>query len=186
VEEIDHFLLDAFWWQHSSVAGIVISSFLRSLYKLLPFQPTAGPLLLSPETLGLMPSSPLLRMLLLLDRLLPLRISLGSFGCSPLALANRFSTSVRLITPTKTPLMLAPGIALAEIEGALGAVNGDAEFEDTPWELGGGEGAIRFDCAEGEEMEEPWDEVGTKVAGWVEGVGGPEEDGDAVSVIHNR
>jgi hypothetical protein len=63
--------------------------------------------------------------------------------------------SVRLITPTKWPLMLAPGIALAEIEGPLGAMKGEAEFEDMPWEEGGGEGAIRFDCAEGEEMEEP-------------------------------
>jgi hypothetical protein len=46
----------------------------------MPFHPTAGPLLLSPDPLGLIPSSPLLRMLLLLDLLLPFRISLGSVG----------------------------------------------------------------------------------------------------------
>ena len=61
--------------------------------------------------------------------------------------------------------MLAPGIALAEIEGPMGAMNGKAEFADTPWELGGGEGATRLDCAGEEEMEEAWDEVGTTVAG---------------------
>lgn len=89
---------------------------------------------------------------------------MGSVGWSPLALANKLRTSVRLITPTKCPLILAPGIALAEIEGPLGTMKGEAAFEDTPWELGGGEGATIFDCAEGEEIEEPWDEVGTKVA----------------------
>jgi hypothetical protein len=43
-------------------------------------------------------------------------------------------------------------------------MKGAAEFAETPWEFGG-EGATMFDCAEGEEMEEPWEEVGTKVAG---------------------
>lgn len=72
---------------------------------------------------------------------------------------------MRLITPAKCPLMLAPGIALAEIEGPVGAMKGEAAFEETSCELSGGEGAIRFDCADGEEMDEPWEEVGTKVAG---------------------
>lgn len=50
--------------------------------------------------------------------------------------------------------MLAPGMALAEIDGPLGAMKGEAELEDAPWELGGGEGATRFDCVDEEEMEE--------------------------------
>lgn len=81
--------------------------------------------------------------------------------------------------------MLAPGMALADMDGPLGAMKGEAELEDTPWELGGGEGAIRLDCVDGE-MEELWDEVGTMVAVCVRGVVGPEEDGEAGSVIHNR
>lgn len=44
--------------------------------------------------------------------------------------------------------MLAPGMALAEIDGPLGANKGKAELEDTPWELGGGEGAMRLDCVD--------------------------------------
>lgn len=82
--------------------------------------------------------------------------------------------------------MLAPGMALAEIEGPLGVMKGEAEFEDTPCELDGGDGATRFNCEEGDEMEEPWNEVGTIVAVWVKGVVGPEDDGEAGSVIHNR
>lgn len=45
-------------------------------------------------------------------------------------------------------------MALAEIDGPLGAMNGEAELEDTPWELGGGEGATRVACVDGEKMEE--------------------------------
>lgn len=59
------------------------------------------------------------------------------------------------MTPTKCPLILAPGIALAEIEDPLGAMKAAAELEDMPWELGGEEGAMRFDCADKEGMEEP-------------------------------
>lgn len=58
------------------------------------------------------------------------------------------------MTPTKCPLILAPGMAVAEIEGPLGAIKGVAAFADNPCELGGGEGATIFDCAEGEEIEE--------------------------------
>jgi len=99
---------------------------------LLPCYPTAGPRLTSTEALGLRPSSPLFRTLLLLDRLRPFRISLGSVGLRPLARAKRLRTSVRLMTPTRCPLILAPGIALAEIEGPLGVMKGAAECEDTP------------------------------------------------------
>ena len=65
------FGLDFAWLRH--IVAVVTGS-------TLPSQPTAGLLLLSPEALGLMPSSPLFRILLLLDRLLPFRISLGSRG----------------------------------------------------------------------------------------------------------
>ncbi len=65
------------------------------------------------------------------------------------------STSVRLITPTKCPLILAPDIALAEMEGPFGDMNGVAAFEEMPCEDGGGEGAMIFDCAKGEDMVEP-------------------------------
>ena len=41
-------------------------------------------------------------------------------------------------------------------------------------------------CPEPAEMEELWDEVGTIVAEWREGVGGPDEKGDAGSVTHIR
>lgn len=83
--------------------------------------------------------------------------------------------------------MLAPGNALAEIEGPQGAMKGRAAFvEWFPCWLGGGEGATRFDSAAGEERETLCDEVGAKIAEWVDGVGGPEEDGEAGSVIHNR
>lgn len=42
-------------------------------------------------------------------------ISVGSTGCNPLVLANRFRISVRLTTPDRRPERLAPGIADAEI-----------------------------------------------------------------------
>ena len=46
----------------------------------------------------------------------------------PLALANRIRMSVKLITPTRCPLILAPGSELAETEGPLGVTKG-VEFE---------------------------------------------------------
>lgn len=51
---------------------------------------------------------PLLTLLLLLV-LLRRRVSSGSAGLSPLALAYKFSTSVRLTTPVRRPLRAAPG-----------------------------------------------------------------------------
>jgi hypothetical protein len=43
-----------------------------------------------------------------------------------------------------------------------------------------------LDWPEGKEMKEVWDEIGTMVDVWVKGVVGPEEDGEAGSVIHKR
>lgn len=63
------------------------------------------------------PSKLLLTLTLELRRLARL-VSFGSCGLSPLARANRFSTSVRLTTPVRCPDRLAPGIADAVIEGA--------------------------------------------------------------------
>ena len=65
--------------------------------------------------LSKLPRTPLLELLEL--PLLFLLASSGSVGCSPLALANRFRISVRLITPLNLPDMCWPGIAEAETEG---------------------------------------------------------------------
>ena len=47
------------------------------------------------------------------------RISSGSSGFRPLARAYRFSTSVKLITPLRRPLMIDPG-RVAELTATLG------------------------------------------------------------------
>ena len=62
--------------------------------------------------------------LLELDLLRPFRMSLGSMTLNPLAFANRTSTSVRLTTPTKRPLMFAPGKELADTDGPVGVMKG--------------------------------------------------------------
>lgn len=84
-------------------------------------------------------------MLLLLDLLRPFRSSLGSVGWRPLARANRLRMSVRLTTPTKYPLIRAPGMALAEIDGPVGIMKGAATVGDMPWELCGGDGTTMLD-----------------------------------------
>src|SRR5579871_5461508 len=67
-------------------------------------------LLLKSPTLELAPTlslrllSTLLRTLALLLLRLNRLISVGSHGCKPEALANTFSTSVKLTTPVKSPL----------------------------------------------------------------------------------
>ena len=79
------------------------------------------------DVLELLPSSPLPRKNSVLARMLSTfgleleellrrrlrRTSSGSRGDSPLALAKRFSISVKLTTPDSRPLMLAPGSWLA-------------------------------------------------------------------------
>ncbi len=73
--------------------------------------------------LSRLPRTPLLELLEL--PLLFLLASSGSVGCSPLALANRFSISVKLMTPLSLPDMCCPGIADAETDGvALRGWNG--------------------------------------------------------------
>lgn len=63
----------------------------------------------------------LLRLELLLLRRRRLASS-GSLGARPLARANRFRTSVRLMTPVSLPLMCCPGSALALTAGPLAPV----------------------------------------------------------------
>jgi hypothetical protein len=43
-----------------------------------------------------------------------------------------------------------------------------------------------WDWPDADEIEELCEEVGTRVAGWADGVGGPDEDGDIGSVTHIR
>jgi len=95
--------------------------------------------------------------------------------------------SVKLTTPTRCPLILAPGRELAETEGPVGVTKG-VEFNGAG--LGEfrllGEGAMIWDWPDADEIEELCEEVGTRVAGWADGVGGPDEDGDIGSVTHIR
>lgn len=62
--------------------------------------------------------------LLLEDLLRRDLISFGSAVSRPPALANKMRISVRLTTPTKRPLIPAPGSALAEMVGPEGAIVG--------------------------------------------------------------
>jgi hypothetical protein len=129
-----------------------------------------------PDMLSLLELSMLVRMLLELLRLLARRASSGSWGCSPLARANTFKMSVRLITPLSLPDKLAPGIALAEIAGATAPVParcvGAVVFTGVGPDSETGRGVIG--------------EGGTSTAGWIAGVEAPEEAGEGVSTTHMR
>lgn len=129
-----------------------------------------------PDTLSLRELSMLVRILLELLRLRARRASSGSCGCSPLARAKTFRISVRLITPLSLPDKLAPGIALAEIAGAMAPVParcvGAVVLTDTGPLKEIGRGAIG--------------DGGTKLEGWIAGVEGPEEAGEGVSTTHMR
>lgn len=129
-----------------------------------------------PDMLSLRELSMLVRMLLELLRLLARRASSGSWGCSPLARAKTFKMSVRLITPLSLPDKLAPGIALAEMAGATAPVPakcvGAVVFTGVGPDNDTGSGVIG--------------EGGTSTAGWIAGVGGPDEAGEGVSTTHIR
>ena len=106
--------------------------------------------------------------------------------------------SVSETTPAKRPEMRAPGREAAEMDGPVGAMKGSLGEESTtaPGEVekGSEDGVL---AAMGgvptmypplplcwEKLEE-WLDVGTRVAECRDGVGGPDEDGDAAgSVIH--
>lgn len=130
------------------------------------------------DTLSLLELSMLCLMLLELDLRLARRASSGSWGLSPLALANRLRISVRLMTPLSLPERLAPGmvdIADAEIAGAtapvlarcVGAVELTGIGPAIP-----GSGVIG--------------EGGTTIAGVIAGVDGPDDAGDGASTTHMR
>lgn len=115
-----------------------LKAFRETLIKWAQAYLTTEPLLeSSPDTFGLSPKSILFRTLLLLDLRRPSRSSLGSVTASPLALANKIKISVKLTTPNRWPLILAPGNALAETDGPVGVTNGAVED-------GGGCGAIEM------------------------------------------
>ena len=128
---------------------------------------------LLPDMLSLLELSRLLLMLLLLDLRRACRAWSGSCGCNPLAFANRFKMSVKLITPFNLPDRLAPGIADAEIAGATVLVWSGGVVVVMGM-LGNVEG--RGVIGDG----------GTRIAGVTAGVGGPEEAGEAVSTTHMR
>lgn len=88
----------------------------------------------SPDGLiGLDPRSMLLRIELLDDRLRRNLISFGSAVSSPPTFANRINISVRLTTPTRRPLILAPGRELAETDGPDGAIIGVFGLASATW-----------------------------------------------------
>jgi hypothetical protein len=117
-------------------------------------------------------------MLLELDLRLARLASSGSCGWSPLALANRFRISVRLMTPLSLPDRLAPGMlemADAEMAGTTAPVAarwvGAVEFTGVgPAMLGRG----------------VMGDGGTATDGVMAGVEGPEEAGDGASTTHIR
>lgn len=84
--------------------------------------------------------------------------------------------SVRLITPLSLPDRLAPEIALAEIAGATAPVParcvGAVVFTGVGPDSETGSGVIG--------------DGGTRTAGWIAGVEGPEEAGEGVSTTHVR
>lgn len=113
-------------------------------------------------------------MLLLELLLLALLVSAGSCGLNPLAFAKRFRISVKLTTPESRPDMLAPGMADADMAGAevAGVYGGDGDVTARPAVPVEGRGVIG--------------EGGTRTAGVMAGVGGPDEEGEGLSTIHMR
>ena len=112
----------------------------------------------------------------------------------PPARARRMRISVRLTTPTRRPEMRAPGRAEAEMDGPDGEIIGAlCEVSTTLCEneSGAGGAEVAYGAPAGcwplpLEMADEWLDVGTRVAVWRDGVGGPEETGETGSVIHIR
>jgi hypothetical protein len=128
------------------------------------------------DTLSLLELSMLLRMLLELLLRRARLASSGSCGCRPLARANKFNISVRLMTPLIRPDKLAPVMADAEMAGI--AVPVPARLVGAV-ELTG----IGPDCVCGRGV---IGDGGTRLAGVSAGVDGPEDDGDGLSTTHMR
>lgn len=79
--------------------------------------------------------------------------------------------SVRLTTPLRRPERLAPGMAFADMAGAA-VPESSGEGAATAVGAAAGSGAVGV----GSDM----------TAGFMEGVGGPEDAGDGASTIHMR
>lgn len=130
----------------------------------------------TPETLSLRELSMLVRMLLELERRLARRASSGSWGWRPLARANRFSRSVRLMTALRRPDSVAPVIALADMAGATAPVParwvGAVVLTGVGPDRETGRGVIG--------------EGGTSVVGWIAGVEAPDDAGEGASTTHMR
>jgi hypothetical protein len=128
-----------------------------------------------PETLSLRELSMLRRILLELLLRRARLASSGSWGCRPLARANKFRTSVRLITPLMRPDRLDPVMADADMAGTTAPVPrwvGAVELTGMGPDCVCGRGVIG--------------DGGTREAGWSAGVDGPEDDGDGLSTTHMR
>lgn len=118
----------------------------------------------------------LVRILLLLLRLRARRASSGSCGCRPLARANTFKMSVRLMTPLRRPERLAPEMAVAEMAGATALVPARCAGAVVATGVGPLRETGRGVMGDG----------GTRTVGWIAGVEGPEEAGESVSTTHMR
>lgn len=137
---------------------------------------------------GLEPRSKLLLTLLLDDLLRRNLISFGSAVSSPPTLANKIKISVKLTTPTRWPLIRAPGSALAEMEGPEGDIVGVLGDASATWS-GSDEvacGGWEKCCPGPRDIDELCDDSGAMVAVCSAGVGGPDDIGDMGSVIHMR
>jgi hypothetical protein len=128
-----------------------------------------------PDTLSLRELSMLRRMLLELLLRRARRASSGSCGCKPLARANKFRISVRLMTPLIRPDRLDPVMADAEMAGTTAPV---PRWVGTVELTGMGPACV---CGRG-----VIGDGGTRVAGVSAGVDGPEDEGDGLSTTHMR
>lgn len=96
--------------------------------------------------------------------------------------------SVKPTTPARRPLILDPGRELADTEGPDGWTNGgfgDAS-EIAVESAVEACGMFAWFWPDALEIEELCDEVGTSVAEFNDGVGGPDEKGDEGSVTQRR
>lgn len=121
----------------------------------------------------------------LLDLLLLNLISCGSAVSKPPTLANNIKISVRLTTPTRVPLILAPGKEAAETLGPDWLITGVFGVASETC-LGSEEvacGTSTWNCPDAAEL---WEDVGTNVAVWRDGVVGAEDIGESGSVTHIR
>lgn len=172
----------------SPVMATIITFHAPSPYQKSSQPPPEGFRCRSKDGRGRTPRSILGRALLELERLRRARISFGSTASRPPARANRIKISVKLTTPTSRPLMRAPGSEFADTEGPLGAMKGvlgeaSATLPGSALTDGGG---TTWVWPELTESDDECEDVGTSVAVWRDGVGGPDEEGEIGSVTQRR